>query len=90
MGKRAERNRLVEGLGKRLQAGHVGRERKLAIADGERRFGIELLDDRIVPRDQGPAVDRLARIERQTAEAAISTAAAPAQLEHRLSPWSHG
>src|SRR6185436_429911 len=55
---RRERNRRVEGIGKRLQPGCVSREGELAVADAERRLAIELPQQRIVPRDERLPIDR--------------------------------
>jgi hypothetical protein len=46
-------------VGEGLKAGDVAAEGEAAIADGERRVGIEGADDGVVPRDERVAVDFL-------------------------------
>ena len=54
---RAERDRLVVGFSERLQAGRVGSEGELAVADRERRARVEAAQHRIVAGDERLPVD---------------------------------
>ena len=55
---RAERDRLVVGLGEGLEAGRVGGECELAVPDRQGRLRVEGPQDRAVAIDEGPPVDR--------------------------------
>ena len=61
LGEGAERNRLVVGLGKGLEAGRVGGERELAVPDRERRTGVEGLQGGVVAADERVSIDPLRR-----------------------------
>jgi hypothetical protein len=54
----AERESLLAGIGEGLQAGDVGGEGEVAVADGEGGEGIKLSDEGIVTADDGAAIDR--------------------------------
>ena len=55
--KGTERSGFFEGFGKGLQAGAIGGEGELAVADGEWILGIELVEDGVVAGDEGMAID---------------------------------
>ena len=54
---RAEGDRVVVGLGERLEPGRVGGEGELPVADGQRRLDVEGAQGRVVASHQGAAVD---------------------------------
>ena len=55
--KGAERDGLVERLGEGLEAGDIGGEGEIAVADGKGVVGIEGMQDGVVPGDKRVAVD---------------------------------
>ena len=58
LGQRTEGNRLLVLVRERLEPRHIHRERKLPVADTERRLDVERRERRVVPRHECMPVDR--------------------------------